>query len=232
MRMMIPALTPEVRPTRFMVSAGPARQLGGSGQQAIAVEERSPGWWAVCQDGRCLNHDGGWEIEPAPPRRTQLWLRWHRFAELHTAVRAAVHALPSLVHVIELGAACPTEESGHPTTTLLSRHHQAACATTTEDQTGGATVGSVPKPTRRAGLVAARKAAGFTQEALAARLGVEPSTVYRWESGETTPLPTLCPGLATLLGVADERLPVLLGEPVEHAALTAVECGRPAPTCS
>jgi DNA-binding XRE family transcriptional regulator len=29
----------------------------------------------------------------------------------------------------------------------------------------------------------------FTQEALAARLGVERSTVYRWETGETTLLP-------------------------------------------
>ena len=89
-----------------------------------------------------------------------------------------------------------------------------------------------PKPTRRTGLVAARKAAGFTQEELAARLGVERTTVYRWESGETNPLPMLRPGLAKLLRVADERLSVLLGEPVDHAALTALDCGRPVATFS
>jgi transcriptional regulator with XRE-family HTH domain len=55
---------------------------------------------------------------------------------------------------------------------------------------------------------------------------VERSTVYRWESGETSPLPMLRPGLAKLLRVADERLSALLGEPVDHAVLTALE--RPA----
>jgi hypothetical protein len=90
-----PVPTPQVRPTRFVVSAVPARQPRGSGQCAITVEERSPGWWAVCRDGRCLNHAGGWEIEPAPTRRTELWLRWHRFADLHTAVQSTVHALPN-----------------------------------------------------------------------------------------------------------------------------------------
>ena len=42
---------------------------------------------------------------------------------------------------------------------------------------------------RRAGLARAREAAGLTQEAFAARAGVEVSTVVRWESGCTTPLP-------------------------------------------
>jgi transcriptional regulator with XRE-family HTH domain len=105
----------------------------------------------------------------------------------------------------------------------MGRHQQASCTTKTGDQTGGVTVGSAPKPTRRAGLAAARKAAGFSQEALAARLGVERSTVYRWESGETLPLPILRPGLAKLLQVADERLSALLGEPVDHARLIAPE---------
>lgn len=83
--------------------------------------------------------------------------------------------------------------------------------------------GSAPKPVRRTGLIAARKAAGFTQETLAARLGVERSTVYRWESSETTPLPMLRLGLAQLLRVDNDRLSALLGEPVDQAAPTAAE---------
>ena len=74
-------------------------------------------------------------------------------------------------------------------------------------------MGTAPKPTRRTTLVTARKAAGFTQEALAARLGVERSTVYRWETGETSPLPMLRPGLAQLLRLDNDQLSALLGEP-------------------
>jgi len=71
---------------------------------------------------------------------------------------------------------------------------------------------SAPKPARRTALIAARKAAGLTQEALAARVGVERSTVYRWETGETTPLPMLRPGLAQLLRLENGQLSALLGE--------------------
>lgn len=77
-------------------------------------------------------------------------------------------------------------------------------------------MGSPPKPTKRHTLVAARKAAGYTQETLAARIGVERSTIFRWESGETLPLPWLRPGLAQLLGLDNEQLAVLLGEPSDE----------------
>ena len=128
---------------------------------------------------------------------------------------------------------CLIEAVREDIVTLMGRPAQAPCATNTQDQTGGATEGpSPPKPTRRTGLVAARKAAGFTQEQLADRLGVERSTVYRWESGDTNPLPMLRPGLAKLLRVADDRLSALLGEPAAHATLTAVDRGRPAATFS
>lgn len=63
---------------------------------------------------------------------------------------------------------------------------------------------------RRVALVAARKAAGYTQEALAAALHVDRSTVIRWEAGDHAPVPYLWPKLAKLLSVTPERLQVLL----------------------
>jgi len=51
------------------------------------------------------------------------------------------------------------------------------------------------------GLARAREAAGLTQEAFAMRAGVEVSTVVRWESGCTTPLPGKRPQIARALGI-------------------------------
>lgn len=69
---------------------------------------------------------------------------------------------------------------------------------------------------RRTGLVAARKAAGYTQERLAEALYVDRSTVIRWEAGLHAPVPYLWPKLATLLGVTRERLQVLLVDEEER----------------
>ena len=55
-----------------------------------------------------------------------------------------------------------------------------------------------------------RKAVGLTQEQLAERLGVERTTVVRWERGETQPLPWLRPKLARALGVSADRVEELL----------------------
>ena len=63
---------------------------------------------------------------------------------------------------------------------------------------------------RRAGLARAREAAGLTQEAFAVRAGVEVSTVVRWESGCTTPLPGKRPQIARALGVGLQDLERLL----------------------
>jgi DNA-binding XRE family transcriptional regulator len=78
--------------------------------------------------------------------------------------------------------------------------------------------GDFPKVTemaywRRAGLAAARKAAGHTQESLAAKLHVAPSTIVRWEAGDYAPLPYVRPKLARLLGCSQQQLDDLIREP-------------------
>ncbi len=74
----------------------------------------------------------------------------------------------------------------------------------------------------RRALAAARKTAGFTQEGLAERMGVDRSTVARWEAGESAPQPWLRPGLANLLGVSREGLAALLTrEPAPVVALAS-----------
>lgn len=83
---------------------------------------------------------------------------------------------------------------------------------------GNPSRGDFPKVTemaywRRTGLAAARKAAGHTQEGLAAKLHVAPSTVVRWEAGDYAPLPYLRPKLARLLGCSQQQLDVLIREP-------------------
>ncbi|WP_105970463.1 helix-turn-helix transcriptional regulator [Streptomyces geranii] len=57
-----------------------------------------------------------------------------------------------------------------------------------------------------------RKAAGFTQESLAQYLGVERSTVGRWESAETEPQAYIRPKLARALKVGSEELQALLDD--------------------
>jgi len=88
-------------------------------------------------------------------------------------------------------------------------------------------------PRKRLGLVAARKAAGLSQECLAERMEVERSTVQRWESGQSTPQPCHRPKLARVLGISDDTLAELLADPpcsddqpqTAPASLTAPQCG-------
>ncbi|GHF44506.1 DNA-binding XRE family transcriptional regulator [Amycolatopsis bartoniae] len=65
---------------------------------------------------------------------------------------------------------------------------------------------------KRTGLIAARKAAGYTQEQLAAALNVDRSTVIRWEAGDYSPLPYLRPKLARLLRQTPEQLRSLIDD--------------------
>jgi transcriptional regulator with XRE-family HTH domain len=68
---------------------------------------------------------------------------------------------------------------------------------------------------RRTQLALRRKAVGLSQEQLAERLGVDRSTVVRWESGETLPQPWLRPKIARALQVSVAHLGDLLDD--EHA---------------
>ncbi|MGH4011230.1 MAG: helix-turn-helix domain-containing protein [Pseudonocardiaceae bacterium] len=65
---------------------------------------------------------------------------------------------------------------------------------------------------RRQRLSQRRKAVGLTQESLAQRLGVERSTVVRWEAGTTEPLPSIRPKVAHALRVSTDQLAELLSE--------------------
>lgn len=63
---------------------------------------------------------------------------------------------------------------------------------------------------RRAALASRRVMRGYTQEALAEYLGVERSTVARWERGMFTPQPWVRPQLAAALAVTTDQLDALL----------------------
>lgn len=72
---------------------------------------------------------------------------------------------------------------------------------------------------KRRALADRRRAVGRSQESLAALLGVERSTVVRWEAGETEPLPWCRPKLAEALAISldelDELLTTLDGVPAQ-----------------
>ncbi|MQA84029.1 MAG: helix-turn-helix domain-containing protein [Streptosporangiales bacterium] len=65
---------------------------------------------------------------------------------------------------------------------------------------------------RRLRLIQRRKTVGYTQEELANLLGMERSTVVRWEKGQTEPLPWVRPGLAGLLKLSADELDALLND--------------------
>ncbi|MBM7770091.1 transcriptional regulator with XRE-family HTH domain [Actinokineospora baliensis] len=63
---------------------------------------------------------------------------------------------------------------------------------------------------KRKELADTRKAAGLSQEELARRLGVDRTTVTRWETAESSPQPWIRPKLARALGVTPRGLDSLL----------------------
>jgi transcriptional regulator with XRE-family HTH domain len=82
-------------------------------------------------------------------------------------------------------------------------------------------------PQKRERLRQLRRSAGLTQEELAYRLGVDRTTVARWESGATEPSAWMQPKLAKLLGVPRFELPTLLAGSTP-AAVRRVERVEPA----
>ncbi|MFD9963970.1 helix-turn-helix domain-containing protein [Amycolatopsis sp. NPDC058986] len=86
--------------------------------------------------------------------------------------------------------------------------------------------------TRRDALAARREALGYTQEGLAQELGVELSTIGRWERGTLTPQPWRRTVLARVLGVSLQELNELLTPASEQPALaTEVDREFVSPRC-
>lgn len=78
---------------------------------------------------------------------------------------------------------------------------------------------------KRRALAERREIMGHTQETLAEFVGVKPTTVGRWERGESCPQAWCRPKLADALQVSLEKLDRLLaeGQPVEAPADTPGE---------
>jgi len=90
-------------------------------------------------------------------------------------------------------------------------------------ENGVAKRGSAAGGAARRRLAERRKALGLTQEALANLMGVERTTVARWERGESAPLPSMRPKLARGLRISADRLEELLapGAPLARIRMTA-----------
>lgn len=59
---------------------------------------------------------------------------------------------------------------------------------------------------KRVRLARARRTAGYTQESFAEALGVDRSTVVRWEAGDHEPSPYIRPKMVRLLAVSRDEL--------------------------
>lgn len=75
---------------------------------------------------------------------------------------------------------------------------------------------------RREALAARRELMGYTQESFGAAVGVEFSTVGRWERGELTPQPYRRRRIAKALGVSIDELGALLAPPQQTSTVAVV----------
>jgi transcriptional regulator with XRE-family HTH domain len=74
---------------------------------------------------------------------------------------------------------------------------------------------------RRTALAARRAAVGYSQEALAEKLGVDRTTIARWEHGQGKPQPWTRPKLAAALGISVDQLGTLLDNPLPSWAVAS-----------
>ncbi|MEV6712663.1 helix-turn-helix transcriptional regulator [Lentzea sp. NPDC051208] len=75
---------------------------------------------------------------------------------------------------------------------------------------------------RREAFAARRELMGYTQESFGAAVGVEFSTVGRWERGELTPQPYRRRRIANALGVSIDELGALLAPPRQTSTVAVV----------
>ncbi|MEV6986290.1 helix-turn-helix transcriptional regulator [Sphaerisporangium sp. NPDC051017] len=80
--------------------------------------------------------------------------------------------------------------------------------------------GGAPLAARRRRLAERRRAMGYSQEFLADQLGIDRTTVGRWERGETDPYPFMRPKLCEVLQVTSDELETLLATDAGHEAPT------------
>lgn len=75
---------------------------------------------------------------------------------------------------------------------------------------------------KRQNFAARRKSLGYSQESLAEALGVDRSTVWRWEAGAVAPNPQQCLAVRTILDLAPNELDDLLrAEPRQPSVLSS-----------
>src|SRR6185436_7312619 len=94
------------------------------------------------------------------------------------------------------------------------------------DTLDGRKRGSREMIVKRIRLAERRKAVGLSQETVAELLGVDRSTVVRWEAATSTPMPLHRPKLARALKVsleeltallADDGMPVIVAKPADSS---------------
>lgn len=79
---------------------------------------------------------------------------------------------------------------------------------------------------RRSRLAERRRIVGLTQEALAERLGVDRSTVVRWDAGTASPQPWMRPRLAAELDISVDELNELLSDVPDPLGTQGRESGH------
>lgn len=75
-----------------------------------------------------------------------------------------------------------------------------------------------------------RLSVGLSQTEIARKVGVDPSTVSRWEAGETTPQPACFPKLAEIFGMTAEEVTHLFDAPAESKPDRQSLEGEPPPS--